>query len=47
MQRSTKRPVSLEMSGDVDEAKAQQILEKYGASNVNSYAFTGSKPYVA
>ena len=34
-------------SGDVDEVKARQILEKYGANNVNTYALAETKPYMA
>jgi hypothetical protein len=35
-------------SGDVDEIKARELLEKYGASNVNTYAMAeGTKPYMA
>lgn len=34
-------------SGDVDEPKARQLLDKYGANNVNSYAYASTKPYVA
>lgn len=35
-------------SGDVDEPKARQLLEKYGASNVNTYAMADSNsPYMA
>lgn len=35
-------------SGDVDEPKARQILEKYGATNVNTYAMTeNTRPYMA
>ena len=35
-------------SGDVDEVLARQLLEKYGATNVNSYAMRAStKPYMA
>lgn len=35
-------------SDDVDEAKAREILEKYGASNINTYALAeNTKPYMA
>lgn len=35
-------------SGDVDEVKARELLEKYGASNVNTYALSeNTKPYMA
>ncbi|MEA2552622.1 MAG: hypothetical protein QOJ65_798 [Fimbriimonadaceae bacterium] len=35
-------------SGDVDEPKARQLLEKYGATNVNTYAMAESaRPYMA
>ncbi len=35
-------------SGDVDEPLARQMLEKYGASNVNTYALTeNTRPYMA
>lgn len=35
-------------SGDVDEPKARQVLEKYGATNVNTYAMTeNARPYMA
>jgi uncharacterized membrane protein len=35
-------------SGDVDEAKARQMLEKYGATNVNTYALSANaRPYVS
>lgn len=35
-------------SGDVDEPKARQVLEKYGATNVNTYALTeNTRPYMA
>jgi len=35
-------------SGDVDEPLARQLLEKYGAMNVNSYALTeNTRPYMA
>lgn len=35
-------------SNDVDEAKAREVLEKYGASNVNTYALAeNTKPYMS
>ena len=35
-------------SGDVDEVKAREVLEKYGATNINTYALAEStKPYMA
>jgi hypothetical protein len=35
-------------SGDVDELRARQVLEKYGAANINSYALTeNTRPYMA
>ena len=35
-------------SGDVDEDKARLLLEKYGATNINSYALTeNTRPYMA
>jgi hypothetical protein len=35
-------------SGDVDEPLARQMLEKYGAANVNSYALAeNTRPYMA
>jgi uncharacterized membrane protein len=34
-------------SDDVDEIKAREILEKYGAININTYALAEAKPYMA
>lgn len=35
-------------SGDVEEVKARELLEKYGASNINTYALAeNTKPYMA
>ncbi len=35
-------------SNDIDEAKARELLEKYGASNVNTYALAeNTKPYMS
>jgi hypothetical protein len=35
-------------SGDVDEVKAREVLEKYGATNINTYALAeNTKPYMA
>jgi hypothetical protein len=34
-------------SGDVDEATARTVLDKYGATNVNTYATTSSSGYMA